>query len=528
MNIKAAILLLAVTLASCQGTENFRLQQRNLGLLSMDFSKTVDNIQDGIKDTVNTVKNVVSLTGAKLTEMTTKLTTQFKDKLKDFSATKYEKAIKTLAQFDDDAIAGSFAKLKSFGTEAAAGMKTLFSKVSDDVMKIGGKAMTLHSEISEKVKKSCGDKFKEAQESMVSGLEDMYKLVSPNALKDKGDLVRTLPITSVSDYAASIQKSVTDMSKWTKEGFMAKFKIPKVSDITNVACEGTCKAECEAVKKSSEETLKEMFAAIDTGKNTLQNVFSDDKNLGESILGKMKETTTNADAQVQLMCSTTEALGDQIKGLKSKAEKILKNYQSKFCTSKTNEFAKKSGELLKCLFKSGKGVAIVASPIRKNTKEILKAVESVACTQKSGRMVDFKPKRVFKNVKFNLDAQDLTDLKNNAQAVKDRVAKTLKDSSKGKAASVIITKLEAASRRRLQSGNANGEFTMDMNDDDGFTFDPVSSTVVISGEEGDPSFAGSEMSVSSTSTDTLSEGSAKGISALVSAFIVAQVAFFNF
>jgi len=337
-----------------------------------------------------------------------------------------------------------------------------------------------------------------------------------------------LTIDDVSKVAADLKASTEKWTKWTKDSFMTNFDIPTADAIGKIDCGSDCTAECLAVKDAAKSVVTDMISAVENGQKSLQNAFTSDseQSLGEEILSKMKGAADKASAEIQMFCSATESIGDQVSKLKGKAERVVKNYQNKFCSSAAGKFAASSSTLLKCLFEKGEGKAIVNSQIRKQTRSILKAVESVSCKGKNGRKVDFRPKRSFKNVKFNLTDAQKNLLNNNVSLLKEDLGESIKKAFGANADKVAITAISKARRRRL-SGGAKGDVEVTMTGDEGFSVDVKQSSVVSSyEEESSPSFSGgSDIEVSTTSE--LSEGSAKEMSMLVSSLLLAQVAFFR-
>merc|ERR1711871_542955 len=494
----------------------------NKGKDMLDKSK--DLVSDGVNKVVSVVGKFGKITGEALTKAKGLVKTKAKALFKNFNVK--DEAVDALAQFKDAEGRGeTLNKLKSFGAKSTKGVKSLFNKIGDSVKKIGGKAITLGTEIKDKLKDTCGAKFAESQKKMMNSLETMYKEIDPNKLKDKVVKLNELTIDGVSEVAAGLKASTEKWTKWTKDSFTKEFEIPTAADIAGISCDGDCKAECVAVQDAAKSVVADMITAVENGQKSLQNAFTsgNEQSLGEDILSKMKGATDEATAQMQMMCSATESIGDQIGKLKEKADKVVKNYQSKFCSSASGKFAAASSSLLKCLFEKGQGKAIVNSPIRKKTRSILKAVESVSCKSKNGRKVDYRPKRSFKNVKFVLSDAEKALLKSDPSALKASIAEKIKKDFGDKADNVAITAISEARRRRL-SANAKGEMEVTMTSDEGFSVDVSKSSVVSSYDELSPSFSGgSDLEVSTTSE--LSEGNAKGMSMLLFSLLLAQVAF---
>jgi len=566
MKIKVLLLMLAVTLASCHAEQRPLMSRRKLMLNSLTkqgkdlYGKSTDLVKDSVnqgkdlldkgtnlvkdsvnqgkdlldkgtnlvKDGVNKVGDVVAQLGKKTGEMLNQAKdlarTKVKDVFKNFNVK--DEAVNVLAQFKDtEGMVETLNKLKSFGADSTEGVKSLFSKIGDSAKKIGGKAITLGTEITDKLKDTCGAKFAASQKKMMDSLETMYKEIDPNKLTDKVVKLNELTIDGVSKVAAELKASTEKWTKWTKDSFTQEFDIPTAADIAGITCDGDCKAECVAVQDSAKSVVTDMITAVENGQKSLQNAFAigNEQSLGEDILSKMKGATDEAEAQMQMMCSATESIGDQVSALKAKADKVVKNYQNKFCSSVAGKFAASSASLLKCLFGKGKGKAIVDSPIRKKTRSILKAVESVSCKGKNGRKVDFRPKRSFKNVKFVLSDDEKALIQSDPSALKTSIANKIKTAFGGKADTVTVTAISEARRRRL-SANAKGEMEVSITSDEGFSYDLSQSSVVSSYDESTPSFTGgSDVMVSSSD---LSEGNAKGMSVFVSSLLLAQVAFF--
>jgi len=509
MNVKAVILLLVVALATSHAEERTLLNKRNLQISDIgksigDFSKNVGDLVDG----------VVSISGSLLDRIKGTVSQTLKTSFKDFDIP--TAALDTLAQFGEKSdIATVFTKLQTLGSDTQKNMKRLFQEIGDKVMKVGDKVMTVAGKVNDAVQKECPN-IGRAQEQVEKGLESLVKSMNPDNLKKNAKYIKDMSIVNVTDIASQIKGEVKRMASWDEKSFMETFSIPSMEEIKNVGCDGACASECKALKEATDKVWSSMIDAVKVGKDTLKDAFSSEKPIGQQIMSNMKEAKDEAKAHIQLLCSTTESLGSHISKLQQNAQRVIKNYQEKFCSSASSEYIQNSKELMQCLFKNGKAAAIANSPIRKKTKAFGKALEGVSCQQKNGGRLNLGIIRKLKGMKFDLPEDLLKLIKTDMDGLIAKLKDKIKDGFN--AAEVTIMNLKEATGstgRLLSAGNAVADVNVEVKDDSGLTVVPgdIDGIVGVTSEE-EPQFAGSDINLQESVDSNVSGASAVPVSAI--------------